>query len=86
MKTNFRMALWLLRSGIALLPHNDLWIIGFIELKRFARVRWWARVPFLPLPSSEFWEFRMESIYGDPKAMPSRRDLVEFLQWCMEIR
>ena len=31
-------------------------------------------------------EAAMEAIYGDAKAMPSSRDLVEFLQWCMEIR
>lgn len=86
MKTNFRMTMWLLRSALSLLPHNNLWVIGVIELKRFARLRWWSRAPFLPLPAPEYWEFRMESIYGNPKAMPSSRDLIEFLQWCLEIR
>lgn len=86
MKTNLRMTLWLLRSALSLLPRSDLWVIGFIEFKRFARTRWWSKAPFLPLPGAEYWEFRMESIYGDPKAMPSSRDLIEFLQWCLEIR
>lgn len=86
MRTNFRMTMWLFRSALALIPHGDLWVIGFIELKRFARAKWWASAPFLPLPAPRYWEFRMESIYGNPKAMPSSRDLIEFLQWCMDIR
>ncbi len=86
MRTNLRLASWLLRSALTLIPHSDLWVIGFIELKRFARPRWWSKAPFLPIPGSDYWRFRMESIYGDAGAMPSGKDLIEFLRWCLEIR
>lgn len=86
MKAKFRLTFWWIKSALFLVPHSDLWTIGFIEMRRFARTRWWARAPFLPIPALEYWEFRMESIYGDPKAQPSARDLIEFLEWCLEIR
>lgn len=85
-RTNLKVAIWFITTGLSLIPHLELWAVGFIEMKRFARDRWWSRAPFLPLPGSSYWEFRMESIYGDPKATPSRRDLIEYLQWCLEIR
>lgn len=86
MKMNLKLALWFVGSGFMLLPHGKLWAVAVIQIKRFARSRWWAKAPFLPLPSSAYWQFRMESIYGDGTKLPSRKDLIEYLEWCLEIR
>lgn len=86
MKRNLLLALWLLKSSVVLLPRTSLWVVGVVEARRFAKSRWWSKPPFLPIPSGAYWEFRMETIYGDPKRMPSSKDLVEYLQWCLEIR
>ena len=86
MKTKAKLVLWLITTGITIIPRVDLWGVGAVQAKRFARSRWWSRAPFLPLPGSSYWEFRMESIYGNPSALPSRSELIEYLEWCLEIR
>ena len=48
---------------------------------RLARRRWWARVPFLPLPDPDYLRFRFETQYG-PDGRPDPHDLVEYLDWC----
>lgn len=84
--TNLKVTVWFITIGLSLIPHMELWGVGITEMKRFARDKWWSKAPFLPVPGSSYWEFRMESIYGDPKATPSRKDLIEYLEWCLEIR
>ncbi len=86
MKTKVKLVLWLFSAGITIIPRADLWGVGVVQAKRFARSRWWSRAPFLPLPGNSYWKFRMESIYGDPNALPSRSELIEYLEWCLEIR
>lgn len=86
MRTRLRMTAWFVLSGLSLLPHGALWPVATVQMRRFAPIRWWTHSPFLPLPAKDYWEFRMESVYGDPKALPSRRDLIEYLEWCLEIR
>ena len=43
---------------------------------------WWRRWPPLPRPDPAYLRFRMQTAYGDPSAMPSARELVEYLEWC----
>jgi len=47
----------------------------------FAPRGWWHRPPFLPLPDKAWFAFRMETAYGDPCAIPSRDDFIEYLAW-----
>lgn len=48
---------------------------------RFRRRRWFARPPFLPLPSREYVRWRMYTAYGDEGALPPVADLVRYARW-----
>jgi hypothetical protein len=48
---------------------------------RFRRRRWFARPPFLPLPSREYVRWRMYTAYGDEEALPPVADLVRYARW-----
>lgn len=55
------------------------------ELIRLAwshrRSHWWARPPFLPLPSSAHLAWRRETAYGSGSAPVHKGDLAEFAAW-----
>ncbi len=59
-----------------------LWPTAVRQGARLARDRWWARPPFLPLPSSSYLRFRLETQYGDAHQCPEPDDVVRYLQWC----
>lgn len=61
--------------------HPSLWIIAAQTTFRMAKRGWWKKSPFLPLPGVAYWKFRMETVYGDPEALPSPADMRSFLQW-----
>lgn len=86
MKKDLRIAVWFLGAALHVLPRGHLWGVAMIQARRFIRSRWWAKAPYLPLPSPDYWAFRMESIYGNPSQLPSSADLIEYLEWCLEIR
>ena len=47
---------------------------------------WHRRPPFLPLPSSEYLRWRMDTAYGDPEAVPSLEEMERFLRWAGAMR
>lgn len=47
---------------------------------------WYRRPPFLPLPPADYWRWRMETVYGDPEAVPDPDELARFLRWGAEMR
>jgi hypothetical protein len=52
----------------------------------FRRRDWYRRPPFLPLPSSSYLRWRMETAYGDPDAVPPVDELRRFLRWARRTR
>ena len=50
-------------------------------LWRFRRLRWWARFPFLPLPSRTYVRWRMYTAYGDHDALPPVEDVIRYARW-----
>jgi hypothetical protein len=66
----------------AVLVRPDLWRTAVGELRRLAPHLWWRSSPHLPLPGRDLWEFRMVTAYGRADAVPSRADVVSFLEWC----
>ena len=52
----------------------------------FRRRDWYRRPPFLPLPSSSYLRWRMETAYGDPDAVPPVDELCRFLRWARRTR
>ena len=60
-----------------------------IDLWRTAwafRARDWHRsAPFLPLPPKEYVRWRMDTAYGDERAVPSVEDVIRFARWRREV-
>ena len=47
---------------------------------------WFRRPPFLPVPSSAYLRWRLETAYGDPEAVPPAEELERFLRWGSAMR
>jgi hypothetical protein len=64
-------------------PH--LWAAAARQCRRLAPPGWWARAPFLPLPTRAYLRFRFVTAYGAGDAGgPSTvaDDVVAYLEWC----
>jgi hypothetical protein len=48
---------------------------------RFRRRGWYARPPFLPLPSGEYLRWRMHTAYGRDDAVPPAEDVIRYARW-----
>jgi hypothetical protein len=55
----------------------DLLRVGW----RFRVRRWWARFPFLPVPSVRYIRWRMYTAYGDEDFVPPADDLIAYARW-----
>jgi hypothetical protein len=55
-------------------------------LFRLAPSQWWARAPFLPIPTREYVKFRSQTQYGG-QAMPIKpEDVLSYLNWLRDFR
>ena len=50
---------------------------------RFRVRRWWARPPFLPVPSGDYVRWRMHTAYGTHDAVPPAADVERYAQWAV---
>jgi hypothetical protein len=48
---------------------------------RFRARGWYARFPFLPLPSRPYVRWRMHTAYGDPDIVPPAEDIIRYARW-----
>lgn len=48
---------------------------------RFRARGWYARFPFLPLPSRPYMRWRMVTAYGDPDIVPPAEDIIRYARW-----
>jgi hypothetical protein len=48
---------------------------------RFRRRDWLRHVPFLPLPSRQYVEWRMYTAFGDRLAEPTVQDVTRYARW-----
>ena len=67
------------------------WPTSIRVASRLARSRWWKRPPFLPIPSTAYVRFRIETQYGavddvGSAAMRHRLvdDVLKYLRWVRE--
>ncbi|HUD69396.1 MAG TPA: hypothetical protein VMQ40_04075 [Acidimicrobiales bacterium] len=70
----------------SLVRRPTAWWAGATSAIRFAPRGWWRRPPFLPLPDSRYWRFRMETAFGDKDAAPELDDLVTAIHWSRQAR
>ena len=67
----------------AVLVRPQLWTVAFRQVVRTAAPRWWARVPFLPLPRGDYLRFRLVTQYGTADGQAIRvDDVISYLAWC----
>ena len=76
----------LLSSASALVAHPKLWPSGVAAGLELVPRQWWRRRPYLPVPSSEWLGFRMETAYGSPDALPPADDILAFVAFAHEQR
>ena len=50
---------------------------------RFRRRGWYARFPFLPLPSQPYVAWRMYTAYGSEDALPSADEVERYARWAV---
>ena len=77
-----------IRSGaaivIAVLCRPSLWITALTQLYRLTPRRWWARAPFLPVPTREYIRFRVLTQYGERGHTLEVADVLSYLCWLKE--
>ena len=77
-----------IRSGaaivIAVLCRPSLWITALTQLFRLTPRRWWARAPFLPVPTREYIRFRVLTQYGERGHTLEVADVLSYLLWLKE--
>ena len=77
-----------IRSGaaivIAVLCRPSLWITALIQVFRLTPRRWWARAPFLPVPTREYIRFRVLTQYGERGHTLEVADVLSYLRWLKE--
>jgi len=66
----------------AVMRRPDLWWTAMGTLLRLAAPGWWSTRPHLPVPDARLWAFRMVTAYGRPDAVPTRGDVISYLEWC----
>ena len=74
----------MIRAGFAVVRHPSLWGTGVRQAVRLVPRRWWRRAPFLPLPSREYFRFRLVTQYGDISHRPEPADVLNYLRWCRD--
>ena len=58
-----------------------LWPAAAVVVWRLVPTRWWARPPFLPVPSRAYIRFRKEAYYGDSQTSFRPADVLRYLSW-----
>ena len=65
--------------GVIVRPR--FWVVAIRLAWRMVPSRWWARRPFLPVPTRDYVKFRLETQYGGSSPQPNLPDVLKYLQW-----
>lgn len=47
---------------------------------------WFRKAPFVPRPEPRYRDWRLLTAYGRPDAIPTEREMEEFLRWRRNLR
>ena len=83
MSDDSRAGRWRNAVGVvtAVAARPRLWPAAVTVAWRLIPTRWWARPPFLPLPSRAYVRFRKEAYYGDSQTSFRPADVLKYLSW-----
>jgi hypothetical protein len=73
-----------LRVAGVVLRHPSLWSTAARQGVRLVPPRWWTHVPYLPVPSRSYVEFRTLTQYGDISHRLEPADVLNYLRWCRD--
>jgi len=71
---------------IAVIVRPKLWFVAIAQLFRLAPSRWWARRPFLPIPTRQYLRFRSQTQYGGGQTKIETKDVLSYLYWLRDFR
>lgn len=74
------------RLAVALARRPRLVPTALRQAATMAPTRWWARRPHLPVPPSDYLEFRTVTATGDASGPPDVHDTIVWLEWCRSMR
>lgn len=82
-ETTSRVGGWRTNASVvaAVLVRPQLWPTAVRVVWRLVPMRWWARPPFLPVPSRSYMRFRKEAQYGDSQTPFRPADVLNYLMW-----
>jgi hypothetical protein len=70
------------RIGAAVVGTPSLWRTALRQWRRTTPARWWRRRPFLPMPPTEYVQFRLVTQYGAVDQQIAAADVLNYLAWC----
>ena len=77
----------MLRPFLSLAVRRPALMPALLGLAWSFRARDWVkRPPFLPLPPAGYMQWRMDTAYGDPHAVPPPDELERFVRWAAAMR
>ncbi|MDA0286288.1 MAG: hypothetical protein O3B92_02825 [Actinobacteria bacterium] len=71
---------------LAVTVRPRLWFVAIAQIFRLAPTKWWARAPFLPIPSKKYIRFRAQTQYGGHSAPIETKDVLSYLYWLRDFR
>jgi hypothetical protein len=75
--------LWTRGLGRYLLRHPAIAVTVARAGWRLRRDGWMRHAPFLPLPDSNYWHFRLVTVNGSSGVMPSPAAMVDAAKWAL---
>lgn len=77
----------MIRTVLSLALRKPWRIPALLGLAWAYRARgWYRRFPFLPLPPKDYVEWRNDTAYGDPGAVPPLDEFDRFVTWSSRMR
>ena len=73
-------------AAAAVVRRPGLWPAAVRQVGVLARPGWWRRWPPAPLPDPAYLRFRLQVAYGDDRRAVDASDIVDYLEWCREMR
>ena len=74
------------RVGVALVKHPHLIGTAIRQAAALAPTKWRASGSRLPMPRSDYMEFRNTTLSGNADELPEAHDVIVYLEWCRSMR
>ena len=71
----------MIKVAVAVAARPSLWLTALRQWWRTTPRDWWRHRPFLPVPSADYWRFRLVTQYGATNAHIEPADVVNYLAW-----